>query len=69
LSLPSDLGASNSPGALHPEFEELTNAPSELTALIEEFKKLTGVLERRGGDRSQSVKSASLPVKLFARSG
>jgi hypothetical protein len=42
LSLPSDLGASNSPGALHPEFEELTNAPSELTALIEEFKKLTG---------------------------
>ncbi len=42
LSLPRDLDGSNSPDALHLEFEELTNALSELTALIEEFKKLTG---------------------------
>jgi hypothetical protein len=42
LSLPRDLDGSSSPAALHLEFEELSKALSELTALIEEFKKLTG---------------------------
>ncbi len=42
LSLPKDLDANYAPRTRHVEFQELTNALSELTALIEEFKALAG---------------------------
>lgn len=42
LSLPKDLDANFAPETRHVEFQELTNALSELTALIEEFKALAG---------------------------
>jgi len=42
LSLPKDLDSNYAPETRHLEFQELTNALAELTALIEEFKKLTG---------------------------
>ncbi len=41
LSLPKDLDATEAAETRHLEFEELTKAQSELTALIEEFHKLT----------------------------
>ena len=42
LSLPKDLDTNYAPETRHLEFQELTNALSELTALIEEFSDLTG---------------------------
>ena len=42
LSLPKDLDSNYAPETRHLGFQELTNALGELTALIEELKKLTG---------------------------
>lgn len=42
LSLPKDLDANYAPRTRHVEIQELTNALSELTALIEEFRGLAG---------------------------
>jgi hypothetical protein len=42
LSLPKNLDTTHAPETRHLEFAELTNALSELTALIEEFESLSG---------------------------
>jgi tRNA 2-selenouridine synthase SelU len=42
VSLPRDLYRSDSPGALHLNFEELFKASQDLTALMEDFKAWTG---------------------------
>jgi hypothetical protein len=46
LSLPKDVDATYASETRHLEFRELTNALSELTELIEEFKKLSGWLDQ-----------------------
>ena len=43
LSLPKDMDAAYAPASRHLEFRELTCALAELTALIEEVKKLSGL--------------------------
>jgi hypothetical protein len=42
LTLPKNLDAAYAPESRHLEFRELTNAMSELTELIEQFRKLSG---------------------------
>lgn len=42
LSLSRDLDGSNTPDAMHLDFQELTKALGELAVLIEDFQKFTG---------------------------